>query len=97
MARTPVPSEIRDGRKVPLSNCTLVSPNLLKPKPVSARMPTAAWAHIPRFSEARLANANEPRLSANNLSSGEVGVSANHRSPRQPARAGVLDRKIGVL
>jgi len=35
------------------------------------------------------------RLNANNLSSGEVAVSANPRSPRQPPEPGVLDRKIG--
>ena len=39
----------------------------------------------------------EPRLSANNLFPGEVGVSANHRSPQQPREPGVLDRKVGVL
>ena len=51
----------------------------------------------PKFSEARLANASESRLSANNLSSGEVGVSANHPSSEQPREPGVLDRKIGAV
>jgi hypothetical protein len=34
-------------------------------------------------------------LSDINVSSGEVGVSANHRSPQQPREPGVLDRKTG--
>jgi len=37
----------------------------------------------------------EPRLSSNNLSSGEVGVSANNRSPRQTREQGVREGKSG--